>query len=138
MTREDARYYFKELGLTYADISRTDLYLLSALLDLYIVRDRCERMAAGEPLYWVRVNPAKDYRGEWAENGAMIHARMTAKGEYFSARQVISFNRDGFIGFCGDADDNNLKPVLDAFVAWCDELAAIKEIGKGDADDGGS
>lgn len=132
MTREDARAYFKEKGLTYADISRTDLSLLAALLDLHIIRDRMARIACGECVYWVRVNPAKNYRGEWADNGALIHAHMTGKGEYFSCRQVITFGRDGFIGFCGDASDRNLAPILDAFVVWCDELAEIKAVNMSD------
>lgn len=38
-------------------------------------------------------------------------------------KEVISFNRDGFIGFCGAADSENTAPVVAAFVEWCDWLA---------------
>lgn len=128
MTREEARAYFKEKGLTYADISRTDLDYLRVLLDRNFVKERMRRIKSGDYRYWTRVNPSKNYGGEWSDTGALIHAHMTGKGENFTRRQVISFNRDGFIGFCGDTSDRNAAPVLEAFAEWCDELAAEKEV----------
>lgn len=136
MTRKEARAYFKEKGLAYSDITVTDLYFLSVLLDLHFTKQRKERMEARrhgddtKPVYWVRVNDAKRYKGKFDECGRLIFAELTGKGAYFTARQVITFGRDGFIGFCGDADDRNAEPVLAAFVEWCDEMAAIKAIGE--------
>lgn len=40
------------------------------------------------------------------------------KTEQWDRREAISFNRDGFIGFAGWADDSNVKPVLDAVIEW--------------------
>ena len=132
MTRAEARAYFQEKGLTYADISRTDLSYLCALLDLHFVKERKKRVRAGDYPYWVRTNQARHYRGEWTETGAMVCAFLTGKGEYFTAREVVSFNRDGFIGFCGDAGDANAEPVLAAFVEWCDAMAEYKAMKKED------
>lgn len=42
---------------------------------------------------------------------------------YFTRRECISFNRDGWIGFAGWADDGNTNPLRRAFLAWCDYLA---------------
>lgn len=132
MTREEARNYFKENGLTYSDITITDLRLLSTLLDLNFTIQRKYRLLndGAKPVYWLRVNDAKYFKGKYDENGRMLCAFLTGKGRYFTAREVISFNMDGFIGFCGAADTQNTEPVLEAFVEWCDEMAAIKAIGK--------
>ena len=135
MTREEARAYFKAKGLTYADISGGDLDLLRSMLDRNFSQERRERLQAGKPVYWQRVNAIY---GDNRADGGMIWTRITAKGAAFATTNVISFNRDGFIGFCGEAAGEHLQPVLAAFVAWCDELAAMKEIGKGAGDDGGS
>ena len=135
MTRDEARAYFKEKGLTYADISRTDLSYLCALLDLHFVKERKRVEKSGEYVYWARTNPGRDYKGKWTETGAMVCAFLTGKGAYFTAREVVSFNRDGFIGFCGDASDRNAQPVLAAFVEWCDAMAEYKALKKEDDHD---
>ena len=132
MTRSEARAYFKEKGLTYGDISRTDLSLLCALLDLNFAKQRRDLADSGGYPYWLRTNPARNYKGEWTETGAMVCAFLTGKGEYFTAREVVSFNRDGFIGFCGDSCDANAAPVLAAFVEWCDVMAEYKAMKKED------
>ena len=134
MTRDEARAYFKEKGLTYGDISRTDLSYLCVLLDLRFVKERKKRVKHGDYYYWFRTNPARNYKGEWTETGAMVCAFLTGKGEYFDAREVVSFNRDGFIGFCGDASDRNAAPVLAAFAEWCDAMAEYKAMKKEDKD----
>ena len=125
MTTSEARAYFQEKGLTYADITLDDLHYLKELLDEQFIHQRKERMKDHhKPLYWKRVNEAKYYKGQFdPETGTLVCAFLTGKGEYFSAREVISFNRDGFIGFCGAADSENTVPVVAAFVEWCDWLA---------------
>lgn len=128
MTRDEARAYFKSKGLAYDNINLPDLHFLATLLNKHFIRQREELMRANREgwLYWNRVNPAKYYKGEFTpateRYQRMRCAFLTASGEYFTAREVISFNRDGFIGFCGDADSDNAQPVLEAFVEWCDWL----------------
>lgn len=123
MTTNAARAYFAENDLTYADVTLDDLHYLKLLLDEQFIKERKKRMQAGrKPQYWKRVNEAKYYKGEYTPEGKLVCAYMTGSGEYFTAREVISFNRDGFIGFCGAADSENTQPVLAAFVEWCDWL----------------
>ena len=43
---------------------------------------------------------------------------MRVSGFYFSGREAISFNEDGFIGIAGWADDTNVQPFLRAFHKW--------------------
>lgn len=125
--REEARAYFKDKGLSYSDIRIETLDYLAALLNLKFAQQNVERKSNPEkPQYWVRVNSAKYYKGEYKENGTLICAFLTGKGTYFNAREVISFNRDGFIGFCGDADMKNTEPVVKAFIEWCDWLAEFR------------
>lgn len=123
MTREETRAYFKSKELTYKNIDLDDLHYLKILLNEQFNLQCKERfLAQKKPTYWVCVNDAKYYKGKYADDGSLICAYLTGKGTYFSAREVISFNSDGFIGFCGEADIQNMQPVLTAFCEWCDWL----------------
>ena len=122
LTREQAREHFKQCGLSYSDIDICALKYLQAEMDSEFSRCRKVAMNSGDSSYWARVNDAKYFKGQYADDGHVICAFLTAKGTYFNAREVVSFNRDGFIGFCGEADDNNTQPVLIAFMRWCDWL----------------
>ena len=44
------------------------------------------------------------------------------QGSYFESREAISFNRDGFIGFCGELNGCNQTPFIKGFINWIDEL----------------
>ncbi len=132
MTRMEARAYFDKKGLTYSDISCTDLGLLISLLDKHFAQERRERLDAGRSVHWQRV---VGIRGEYEPTGGVIWTNIAAKGATFTTTNAVSFNRNGHIGFCGNASDENLQPVLAAFVAWCDELADIKAV---NFTDGGS
>lgn len=127
MNRDELRAYFKSKGLSYSVVSLRDLRMLEMLLDKHFSEQRIERFKTNGPTYWVRVNKAKYYKGEYGVDGKLIRAFLTAKGGYFTAREVISFNRDGFIGFCGEADGSNLIPVAKAFIEWCDYLVNLIE-----------
>lgn len=128
MTRDEARAYFSESGLSYADVTLEDLYYLQLLLDMQIFQERKRRFQTRhKPQYWICVNNAKYFKGEYTPEGRLIRAYMTGKGRYFTAREVISFNRGGYIGFCGDADNENKEPILVAFIEWCDWMVERKE-----------
>ena len=53
--------------------------------------------------------------------GVIESAFLSCDGSYFTGREAISFNSDGFIGFCGWADDKNSIPFLVAFYRWVNE-----------------
>ena len=55
-------------------------------------------------------------------NGSIICCFLYMNAYYFTRRECISFNRDGFIGFAGWADQGNTNPILRAFLKWCDYL----------------
>lgn len=122
MTRDDARAYFKYKGLTYGDIKLNHLRYLKVLLDEQFIKFQKDVIAGNRYPYWVRTNDAKYFKGRYTQDGKLINAYITGKGTYFSAREVISFNADGYIGFCGDASGANAEPVVAAFCEWCDWL----------------
>lgn len=55
------------------------------------------------------------------------YASIRVDGDYFSKREAITFNSDGFIGFAGWASGYDLKPFADAFEKWMDWLAIVVE-----------
>lgn len=51
---------------------------------------------------------------------------LRVSGFYFSGREAISFNEDGFIGIAGWADDTNVQPFLRAFHKWvCEWMIGV-------------
>lgn len=44
------------------------------------------------------------------------------KSDYFENREGVTFNDNGFVGFCGWADDGNAAPVFWAVVDWVKEI----------------
>lgn len=44
---------------------------------------------------------------------------------YFDDRQGVTFERDGFVGIAGWADDSNVQPFLRALVAWAKEVSGF-------------
>lgn len=56
-------------------------------------------------------------------NGSILECYLYVNSHYFTQRECISFNRDGFIGFAGWADQGNTNPILRAFLKWCDMVA---------------
>lgn len=132
MNRKDARAYFRTKGLSYDDITITDLQYLAVLLDLNFTIQRKFRLQAraadpenAPPDYWLRTNSITRYTTD--DQGRMIGACITGKGRSFTSQQVVTFNPGGFISLCNYTNDQNAEPVLTAFVEWCDELASIKE-----------
>ena len=115
MNNNDARQYFQDKGLTYKVLSEYNIDLLKLMIQEEIMKARKD----DSDCILIRVN--NKTRGkkkvclvEWIE--------ITVKGTYFESREAVTFNRDGFIGFAGWASDTNVKPFIDAFVRWCDEV----------------
>lgn len=127
ITRDELRSYFTNKGLTYDNIALYDLYVLELICNKHFNAQHMENMENNRPIYWVSVNPAKYFKGQYDECGKMIRAFLTAKGGYFTAREVVSFNGNGRIGFCCEASDKNLQPVAVAFTEWCDWLVERRE-----------
>ena len=72
------------------------------------------------------------YRESRKKAGRVIAIELHVSAFYFSRREAITFNTNGFIGFCGWADSTNSQPIYAAFVDWCKEIseAALTDINK--------
>lgn len=121
-TNEEARQYFRDKGLSYHDITEGDVLSLLMLLNLEIKKSN----KAGETSDSTMHMSIKIYMKK-RTNGTIIKCFLYINSHYFTQREAISFNEDGFIGFAGWADQGNTNPLLRAFLRWCDDLAAAKE-----------
>jgi len=112
-TRDDARELFSNSGLKYADLTKSNIQKLRNLINLRMkesgVMDgtfRCKQRAKFCLL----------------EDGSIRHAGLRCKSHYFDDREAVSFNPDGFVGFAGWSDDTNIKPILNGFKDWIENI----------------
>ena len=121
-TTQQARDYFNEKGLTYADITEGDILALVFLLNREIKQSvKDHETSTGTMHLSQKVNMKK------RSNGTITECYLYMNSHYFTRRECISFNRDGFIGFAGWADHGNTNPILRAFLAWCDSLTKVED-----------
>lgn len=121
-TNDAAREYFKNKGLTYGDIMDGDILTLVMMLNEEIKKSN----RSGETSVCT-MSLSQKIRSKHRTNGTIIECFLYMNSHYFTRRECISFNKDGFIEFAGWADDGNLNPIRRAFLRWCDALAAAKE-----------
>ena len=128
-TNDEAREYFKSKGLSYEKIHDYDLLILRYLLVKEIEKSNktgetsvnTMRMSSKQSM---TLNP----------DDTIQTAFLFMSSHYFENRECISFNRDGFIGFAGWADQGNLNPIKRAFLKWCDFLTDGKETNHAETD----
>lgn len=121
-TTKEARQYFRDKGLSYHDITEGDILSLLMLLNREIKKSN----KAGETsVSTMHMSSKIDMKKR--TNGTIIKCFLYINSHYFTRREAISFNEDGFIGFAGWADQGNINPLLRAFLRWCDDLAEAKE-----------
>lgn len=121
-TNEEARQYFRDKGLSYADITEGDILSLLMLLNREIKKSN----KAGETSVST-MHMSSKIGMKKRTNGTIIQCFLYVNSHYFTRREAISFNEDGYIGFAGWADQGNKNPLLRAFLRWCDDLAEAKE-----------
>lgn len=114
--REYAKEYFKKCNLTYKDIGMNDLYKLIEILNREIFEDNILIMINEPKLKGSKRNIFLD------KNNNVVSAFLRCKGNYFEDREAISFNEDGFIGFCGWADMKRTEIFTNGFIEWCNYL----------------
>ena len=119
--RELARNYFKKCNLTYDDITMNDLYKLIQILNIKITEAGSCMLMMNEPKLRGKCPNVK-----LNKSGKLVFAELRVKGTYFDDREAITFNKDGWIGFCGWADGYNLTPFVIGFKEWCDFLKERK------------
>lgn len=118
----DVRQHFKECGITYNDITEGDILALVLLLNREIKKSN----QIGE----TSVNTmrlSKRISINTKPDGSINTCFLYMSSHYFNDRECVSFNRDGFIGIAGWADDGNSNPIRRALLAWCDDLKKQKE-----------
>lgn len=121
-TNDEARAYFSEKSLTYNDITDGQILALVLLLNEEIKRSNKTGETSVSTMRLSSVIKSKH-----KSNGSITECYLFMNSHYFTRRECISFNKDGFIGFAGWADDGNTNPLRRAFLRWCDALAAEKE-----------
>lgn len=117
--REACRVRFAELGIGYGQIYEGDIEVLYMLVNRAV-----KRFATAPPVRdsITTMHMSKRVKVEKRTNGTIRGAYLFVNSYYFTQREAISFNRDGFIGFAGWASDNNVRPFLEAFMEWCDYM----------------
>lgn len=121
-SNDDCRKRFSDLGLTYSDITEGDILTLIMLLNREIKKSN----RAGETSVNTTYLSSKIFIKK-KPNGTITEAYLYMNSHYYTQRECISFNRDGWIGFAGWADLGNLNPIKRAFLEWCDILKKQKE-----------
>lgn len=124
LTREEARKAFSE-NLTYAKITKNDIRALEGFLAIeYARHERMGEHMEMHPCYRKAHQPQINL----ASSGGIESAFLRVSGFYFSGREAISFNADGFVGIAGWADDVNAQPFIRAFMLWVKEWMAGKYV----------
>ena len=117
---EQLRLKFNELGFTYSMITSREISklmdLLKIELDKYNLND-----IDGLQLKISKLSKC-DFFYDYNLDGSITKVLIKVDGYYFKDREAISFNRDGFIGFCGWASSKNAMPIYDAFDKWLEFL----------------
>lgn len=121
-TTNEAREYFKSKNLSYDNINEGDILVLIMMLQKEIKKANKDGETSVSTVYLSRKVDMKK-----KTNGTIIYCYLYLNSHYFTQREAISFNRDGFIGFAGWADQGNTNPLLRAFLKWCDYLEEQKE-----------
>lgn len=116
-SRNEAREYFKRKGLTYDDITEDDILVLSVLLEKELKKSNKVHETSSDMTLSSNVDVKRK------SDGRIDCCYLYMNSNYFTSREAISFNEDGFIGFAGWADVGNTNPLLRAFLKWCDYLA---------------
>jgi len=116
-TTNEAREFFKNRGLSYDSVHEGDILILCMMLQKELKKSN----KAGETSVTMTLSKKVDMKKK--SNGSITECYIYMNAHYFTRRECISFNRDGFIGFAGWADQGNTNPLLRAFLEWCNYLA---------------
>lgn len=120
-TNDEARAYFASKGFTYDDITEGDILSLVLLLNKHI---KIANKNGETSTNTMRLSEKIEIKKK--TNGSIVECYLFMNSHYFTRRECISFNTDGFIGFAGWADRGNTNPILRAFIEWVDSLEAVR------------
>lgn len=136
MNTRQAREYFTPL--TYDDLTEKNFNRLVAILEEHlgkwnrqVLEDREER--GHDNRYYMTIHHHKRfgrYPGTRFVDKKYKEAFIIVKCDNYSIREGISFNKNGWIGFAGWSDNDNVKPFINAFKEWVDILKKEKGLPK--------
>lgn len=111
--RDFARHQFKRCGLDYQSIGSKEFFKL-----IWFLHNQFK--SSSSELKLKVSTRLKKYNPEFNCDayGTMKSGFIRCDSHYFEGREAISFNEDGYIGFCGWADTENTKDILIAFYKW--------------------
>jgi hypothetical protein len=98
-TRDEIRTEIQKRGITSDNVTDKQLGKLLKILRKELKDSKC-------------------YDGTFRVQSRLPSRYMCCKSNNFDKREMISFNRDGFIGFAGWADDRNIQPILSGVEKW--------------------
>jgi len=119
MSKSDVpRNYFTKKGLTYENVTEGDIGVLYMLLNKHVKQaNKAGTMSVDTMRMSTKI------KGKYNRNGTLKECYMYMNSHYFTQREAISFNRDGFIGFAGWADEFNKAPLISAFMEWINTIS---------------
>ncbi|MEC2062649.1 hypothetical protein [Bacillus inaquosorum] len=118
MNSEEARDYFIQKGLSYEDITEGDVCVLVMLLNKHV-----KQAVKAHTMSVDTMRMSQKIKSKYKTNGTLKSCYLYINSHYFTQREAISFNPDGFIGFAGWADSGNTQPLIDAFIEWVDYMS---------------
>ena len=121
-TSDEVRARFKEYGLTYDDITDGDILTLVILLNREI---KVSNKVGETSVNTMKLSEKMDIKHKL--NGAIKACFLYMNSHYFTRRECVSFNEDGFIGIAGWADYGNSNPIKRALLKWFEEIKKAKE-----------
>lgn len=123
MDRNEARKHFKNIGLSYENITQEDINTLYEILSDEINQYRKNGGEHAKQMD-LKVSKLRVKDIKVLKRSGLKYARLQVDGSYFNRREAITFSQTGFIGFGGELDDKNVQPILKAFCKWCDQITA--------------
>ena len=119
LTSAFCRELFTSLGFAYDDIRHCDLDALQGYIAIECARSHRAGMT---PHFMAPRRKSDSLCCKMKPEGGLEKAYIKIDClDQWNGREAISFNSDGFIGFCGWADTQNSHPFLNAFRRWLTE-----------------
>ena len=116
-TNDEARSYFREKGLSYDSINEGDILVLVMMCQQELKKSCKDGETSTSTM---RLSEKIDMKRK--TNGAIVSCFLYMNSHYFTRREAISFNQNGFIGFAGWADQGNVQ-----VIRWCRSFTPVSE-----------
>ena len=99
MNNNEIRAEIKKKGITCDNVTQVQLKSLYEILKKTLKESDC-------------------FEGSYRVFNRKPSKFMTCSAFYFKKRELVSFNRDGFIGMAGWSDSKNIQPIHDSILEW--------------------